>query len=243
MFINAIKRSHGNYREWVGIRTGDEAVIERLFAQLEYPQFCNLLSRIGRVAYHFEDKGWIHDAYGPFICRLAGGLPKELDLLDQRDLINAFYGLAWYDICAKEGMGDQGRSLGPGILDMQLEQRNRTLLVRDLMDLLMEHAIERVDDLDGTYRCQFLEGHTSSFYKRRRKSVTRGGVDEREIEREPARDTAERCISSAQEATRHVPCPSSESCLSPVGHGQTRVRGQMENCVDVPEGAVPRRTV
>ena len=69
--------------------------IERLSVQLEYPQFCDLLGRIGRVAYHFEDKGWIQDAYGKFVQRMASGLPKELDLLGQRDLMNAFYGLAW----------------------------------------------------------------------------------------------------------------------------------------------------
>ena len=66
--------------------------------QMEFPQFCDLLGRMGRVAYNFEDKSWISDAYSSLILKLAGDIPPELELLDRIQLIHAYYGLSRSDL-------------------------------------------------------------------------------------------------------------------------------------------------
>ena len=62
---------------------------------MECGEYCELLGKIGRVAKCFEDKGWIQDAHSPLILSVAGRVSRDLDRLNHRQLLNAFYGLAW----------------------------------------------------------------------------------------------------------------------------------------------------
>eukprot|EP00210_Caulerpa_lentillifera_P002749 g2628.t1 len=120
-----------------------ENAYEHYVDWLEYPQCCHLLQRIGRVAYNYEDKQWIFDAYTPLIQSLAKRVPPELDLLTPTQLINAFYGLA---------------CLGPSVLELKLDDHKRVYLIDELMEDLLVHALSIMDDLNGMDRCLLIEG-------------------------------------------------------------------------------------